>query len=227
MCGRYAMRSSLKEIAEALEAVSEKINEDKARYNIAPTQAVVAARESADDVRELVKLKWGLVPAWAKDPGIGSRLINARSETVAEKPAFKGALRLRRCLIPADGFYEWARTETGNKQPFYFRMKDERPFAFAGLWERWGDGRETIESCTILTTEANEVLSPMHDRMPVIVAPGDYGLWLDQKVTKADQLTPLLRPYPAADMTSHPVSTSVNNPRYDGEDLLAPLINSQ
>jgi putative SOS response-associated peptidase YedK len=226
MCGRYTLRSSIKEIAEALEAVSDKINEDKARYNIAPTQAVVAARESAD-VRELVTLKWGLVPAWAKDPSIGSRLINARSETVAEKPSFKEAFRLRRCLIPSDGFYEWARTETGNKQPCYFRMREERPFAFAGLWERWGEGRETIESCTILTTEANEVLAPVHDRMPVIVAPRDYGLWLDQGVTKADQLTPLLRPYPAKEMTSHPVSSSVNNPRYDHEDLLAPLVNSK
>ncbi len=187
---------------------------------------MVAARES-DDVRELVQLKLGLVPAWAKEPGIGSRLINARSETVAEKPSFKEAFRLRRCLIPADGFYEWARTETGTKQPFYFRMKDEQPFAFAGLWERWGEGRETIESCTILTTAANELLSPVHDRMPVIVAPKDYGLWLDQKVTKAERLTPLLRPYPAAEMTSYPVSSSVNNPRYDNEDLLAPPVNSQ
>ncbi len=226
MCGRFTLRSSIKEIAEALEAVSEKIREDKARYNIAPTQAVVAARE-ADDVRELVQLKWGLVPAWAKDASIGSRLINARSETVSEKPAFKESFRLRRCLIPASGFYEWARTETGNKQPFYFKMKDERPFAFAGLWERWGEGRETIESCTILTTEANDVLAPVHDRMPVIVAPEDYGLWLDQKMNKAERLTPLLRPYPAGEMTSHPVSSSVNNPRYDAEDLLAPLINSQ
>ncbi len=226
MCGRYTLRSSIKEIAEALEAVSEKIREDKARYNIAPTQAVVAARE-ADEVRELVQLKWGLVPAWAKDASIGSRLINARSETVAEKPSFKEAFRPRRCLIPASGFYEWARTETGNKQPFYFRMKDEHPFAFAGLWERWGEGRETIESCTILTTEANEVLAPVHDRMPVIVAPEDYALWLDQKVTKAERLTPLLRPYPAERMASHPVSSSVNNPRYDNEDLLAPPVNSQ
>jgi putative SOS response-associated peptidase YedK len=226
MCGRFTLRSSVKEIAEALEAVSDKINEDKARYNIAPTQTIVAARESAD-VRELVQLKWGLVPAWAKDPSIGSRLINARSETVAEKPSFKEALRLRRCLIPASGFYEWKRTETGNKQPFYFKMRDEQPFAFAGLWERWGEGRDTVESCTILTTEANELLAPVHDRMPVIVAPKDYGLWLDQKMNKADQLTPLLRPYPAKEMTSHPVSSSVNNPRYDHEDMLAPAINSQ
>ena len=226
MCGRYAMRSSIKEIAEALEAVSEKINEDKARYNIAPTQAVVAARE-ADEVRELVQLKWGLVPAWAKDASIGSRLINARSETVAEKPSFKEAFRLRRCLIPASGFFEWARTETGTKQPFYFRMRDEQLFAFAGLWERWGEGRETIESCTILTTAANELLSPVHDRMPVIVAPKDYGLWLDQQINKAERLTPLLRPYPAKEMTAHPVSSSVNNPRNDNEDLLAPPVNSQ
>lgn len=167
------------------------------------------------------------MPRWAKEPGTGTRLINARSETVSEKPAFREAFRLRRCLIPASGFYEWAAPAGGRKQPFYFGMKDERLFAFAGLWERWGEGRDTVESCTILTTEANEVLAPVHDRMPVILRESDYGLWLDAGVTKADQLTPLLRPYPASEMTAHPVSTRVNDPRHDGEDLLAPPVNSR
>ncbi len=154
-------------------------------------------------------------------------MINARSETVTEKPSFREAFRRRRCLIPSSGFYEWKREGT-RKQPFYFQMCDERPFAFAGLWEHWeGEGSEAIESCTILTTEANEVLAPVHDRMPVIVAPGDYELWLDQKMNKAERLTPLLRPYPASEMMAHPVGLSVNNPRYDGEDLLAPLVNSK
>ena len=225
MCGRFALRSSIKELAEALEATSVKIREEKARYNIAPTQEIVAAREEGEE-RELLTLKWGLVPSWTKDPTIGARMINARSETVTEKPAFKEAFRRRRCLIPADGFYEWKRTDRG-KQPFFFKMKDEQPFAFAGLWEHWeGDG-ETIESCTILTTRANEVLAPVHDRMPVIVAPEDYKLWLDQQVTKSDRLTPLLRPYPAELMASYQVAPRVNNPRYDSEDLLAPLIKSQ
>jgi len=226
MCGRFTLRSSIKELAEALEATSVKIREDKARYNIAPTQQVVAAREEGKE-RELLMLKWGLVPGWTKDPKIGARMINARSETVTEKPAFREAFRRRRCLIPSSGFYEWKR-EGARKQPFYFQMRDEQLFAFAGLWEQWaGEGSEAIESCTILTTNANEVLAPVHDRMPVIVAPENYELWLDTTMSKAEQLTPLLRPYPAAKMTAHPVGLSVNNPRYDGEDLLAPLVNSK
>ena len=176
MCGRFALRSSIKELAEALEAASVKIAEDRARYNIAPTQAVVVARDTDDDERELVHLKWGLVPAWAKDPAaVGARLINARSETVTEKPSFREAFRRRRCLIPTSGFYEWKR-EGARKQPYFFRMKTDEPFMFAGLWERWegaaGDG-VTLETCTILTTMANEVLAPVHDRMPVIIAPED------------------------------------------------------
>lgn len=226
MCGRFALRSSIKELAEALEVTSVKIKEERARYNIAPTQGIVAAREEGGE-RELVTLRWGLVPGWTKDPSIGTRLINARSETVAEKPAFREALRRRRCLIPVSGFYEWKREGT-RKQPFYFRMKNEQPFAFAGLWEHWeGQDNEAIESCTILTTEANEVLAPVHDRMPVIVAPENYELWLDPTMNKAERLEPLLRPFTAAEMTAHPVSLSVNNPRYDGEDLLAPLVNSK
>lgn len=225
MCGRFTLRESIKELAEVLEATSVKIKEEKARYNIAPTQDIIAARETSDE-RELVTLHWGLIPAWSKDPDIGARMINARSETVTEKPAFREAFRRRRCLIPSSGFYEWKREGT-RKQPFYFKMKDDRPFAFAGLWEQWeGKGGEAIESCTILTTKANEVLVPVHDRMPVIIAPEDYELWLDPTTSKAELLTPLLRPYPAEMMDSHPVSTSVNNPRYDSEDLLAP-INSQ
>lgn len=156
------MRKSYKELAEALEATSVKLRKDKARYNIAPTQEVVAAREEGEE-RELVALRWGLVPGWTKDPTIGVRLINARSETVTEKLAFRAAFRRRRCLIPASGFYEWKREGT-RKQPFYFPMKDEQPFACARLWEHWeGEGSEAIESCTILTTEANEALAPMHD----------------------------------------------------------------
>jgi len=226
MCGRFTLRSSVKEIAEALEATSVKIKEEKARYNIAPTQDIIAAREEGEN-RELVMLHWGLVPSWAKDPAVGARMINARSETVTEKPSFREAFQRRRCLIPSSGFYEWKREGT-RKQPFYFKMKDEQPFAFAGLWEHWeGEGGEAIESCTILTTEANEVLAPVHDRMPVIVAPENYELWLDPTMNKTEPVTPLLRPYSAERMSSHPVGLSVNNPQYDREDLLAPIINSQ
>ena len=165
--------------------------------------------------REWTILRWGLIPSWADDPGIGNRLINARAETAAEKPSFRNALRHRRCLIPADGFYEWVKAGKGPKQPYLIRLKDGQPFAFAGLWESWTspDG-EVIESCTILTTEANEVLRPIHDRMPVIIAPEDYGLWLDP-ATPPKAVQEMLRSFPAEKMESQPVSTVVNDPKHE------------
>ena len=151
---------------------------------------------------------------------MGARLINARSETVAEKQAFRQAFKQRRCIIPADGFYEWQRTG-GRKQPFFFRMRDERPFGFAGLWERWeGEGGEVINSCAILTTEANEVLRPVHDRMPVILHPDDYGLWLGADARELGIVKEMLRPYPADEMMGYPVGTSVNSPRNHGAELI-------
>jgi putative SOS response-associated peptidase YedK len=159
---------------------------------------------------------------------MGARLINARSETVTEKPAFREAFKQRRCLIPADGFYEWQRQASGGKQPFFFQLKDERPFGFAGLWERWQDkDGQVIESCTILTTAANEVLRPVHDRMPVILHRDDYELWLDEDMRKRELLKELLRPYPADEMISHPVSRAINSPRGQGAELIERLpINS-
>jgi putative SOS response-associated peptidase YedK len=217
MCGRFAQRSEPKRLAKEF-GVAE-VPSVEARYNIAPTQDILGVTES-EGVREMKFFKWGLVPSWAKDASMGSRLINARSETVGEKPAFREAFKLRRMLIPADGFYEWQRTE-GGKQPFFFQMRDERPFGFAGLWERWkGAGGQLIESCTILTTEANEVLRPVHDRMPVILHPDDYELWLDEDVRKREFLEDLLRPYPASEMVSHPVSTAINSPRSQGATLI-------
>jgi putative SOS response-associated peptidase YedK len=217
MCGRFAQRSDPKRLAREFKVAE--VPDVVARYNIAPTQEILGVTESADG-REMKFFKWGLIPSWAKDAAMGARLINARSETVEEKPAFREAFKKRRCIIPADGFYEWQRTE-GRKQPFFFQMKDERPFGFAGLWERWqGAGGEAIESCTILTTEANEVLRPVHDRMPVILHPGDYELWLDEDVRKRELLRDLLGPYPAEEMVSQPVSTAVNSPRNQGETLI-------
>lgn len=157
---------------------------------------------------------------------MGARLINARSETVAEKPSFRGAFKKRRCLIPADGFYEWQRREGNRKQPFYFRMRDEHPFGFAGLWERWeGKGGEVLDTCTILTTEANEVLRPVHDRMPVIIHPEDYELWLAAGERERATLRDLLRPYPADEIACYPVSPLVNSPGNRGAELIveAPL----
>jgi putative SOS response-associated peptidase YedK len=158
-----------------------------------------------------VFLKWGLIPSWAKDASVGAKLINARSETVTEKPSFREAFKKRRCIIPADGFYKWQRT-SGKKQPYFFHMRDDHPFGFAGLWDRWKsqDG-EIIETCIILTTEANKVLSPVHDRMPVILHPEDYELWLDEDVRLE-----LLRPFDVSEMDGYPVSTLVNSPRSQG-----------
>lgn len=151
---------------------------------------------------------------------MGARLINARSETVLEKPSFREAFKKRRCIIPADGFYEWARTG-GRKQPYYFRLRDDQPFGFAGLWDRWEDqDGEVIESCTILTTEANEVLASVHDRMPVILHPRTYELWLNSDSQNAESLKELLQPFPESEMTGYPVSTRVNDPQADGDNLL-------
>lgn len=194
------------------------------RYNIAPTQLVpTVLRKPEHSDRRLELLRWGLIPSWAKEPAIGARLINARAETVTEKPSFRAAFRHRRCLVVADGFYEWQRQER-KKQPFYFRLQDGQPFAFAGLWEHWEapDG-QTIESCTILTTEANEVLRPIHDRMPVILEPKDYDLWLEPAVQKPDLLQQLLRPYRSEAMTCYAVSTKVNNPANNSPECINSL----
>jgi putative SOS response-associated peptidase YedK len=220
MCGRFAQRSDPQRLAKEFKVVE--VPQVEARYNIAPTQEILAVRELADG-REMTFFKWGLVPSWAKDTSMGARLINARSETVTEKPAFREAFKKRRCVIPADGFYEWQRTG-GKKQPFFFYLRDERPFGFAGLWERWeGQGGQVINSCTILTTTSNEVLQPVHDRMPVILHPDSYELWLDEDMRKHDLIKELLRPYPASEMAAYPVSTLVNSTRSQGAELLKNL----
>lgn len=217
MCGRFAQRSDPKRLAREFKVAEAPSVE--ARYNIAPTQDILAVRES-EDGREITFLKWGLIPSWAKDTSIGARLINARSETVTEKPSFRQAFKQRRCIIPADGFYEWQKAD-GRKQSFFFRMRDENPFGFAGLWDRWqGRAGETIESCAILTTEANDVLRPVHDRMPVILHPDEYSLWLGGEERQRELLTELLRPYPAQAMVGYPVNSLVNSPRNKGPELI-------
>ena len=167
--------------------------------------------------RQLVFLHWGLVPSWADDPAIGNRMINARAETAADKPSFRTALRRRRCLVLADGFYEW-QTVGKRRQPMFIHMRDDRPFAFAGLWESWeGADHSSLDSCTILTTAANELVRPIHDRMPVIVGPEDYGRWLDPAVQTTEPILPLLRSYASESMEAYAVGTRVNSPARDDE----------
>jgi putative SOS response-associated peptidase YedK len=170
-------------------------------------------------------LRWGLIPSWAKEKKIAASLINARSDTVATKPAFRAAFKRRRCLILSDGFYEWrksASTQEAPKQPFHIRMSDGSPFGFAGLWEHWSGENPPIESCTIITTDANDVVRPLHDRMPVILEARDYARWLDPATADPGVLQEMLRPYPADQMTAVAVNSYVNNARNEGEECLAP-----
>jgi putative SOS response-associated peptidase YedK len=222
MCGRFTLNQSAEALAQVFHA--EPVLDLAAEFNIAPTQMVATVLQNPESKkREFKQLYWGLIPSWAKDAGIGAKLINARAETVAEKPSFRSAFKHRRCLVLADGFYEWKRQQ-GKKQPFYFRLQDGQPFGFAGLWEKWrSPADEEIISCTILTTAANELLQPIHERMPVILEPKDYDLWLDSQVQIPQTLEQLLRPYPALAMTAYPVSTLVNNSRHNSPECIIPL----
>ena len=232
MCGRYTLRTPLTVLAQQFlfDLGGVPLESIRPRYNVAPTQDVVAVRQrEAGSRRELAILQWGLIPSWAKDPKIGSSMINARAETLAEKPAFRSAFAKRRCLVLADGFYEWKK-EGKQKIPYYFQLDDERPFAFAGLWECWRGAKvesvsgasEPLESCTIVTTTANELCAPYHDRMPVILSPADYDMWLDPSLKDTQRLVGLLSPLPASEMRSRPVSTRVNNVRNDDEGVMHP-----
>lgn len=221
MCGRFTLRATPEQLAELFDLPE--TPPAVPRYNIAPTQPVFAVRTNPHiGVREATFFTWGLVPSWADDPSIGSRMINARAETVAEKPSFRAAYKYRRCLIPADGFYEWQKTQEG-KQPHLIGMADGAPFAFAGLWEHWERNGSEIESCTILTTDANALVSPIHNRMPVILDPADFDEWLSPKIQGGDKLRHLLRPFPEERMKAYPVSTLVNNPRNEDPSCVTPL----
>lgn len=233
MCGRYSLKTPANTLAEHFQLT--KSPSLLPRYNIAPSQPIAIVRQekrgqspidSDPAFRECVPVRWGLIPSWAKDPGIGNKMINARAETVSEKPAFREALARSRCLVPADGYYEWQREGRmgQRKQPFYIRLRDGRPFAFAGLWEQWtGPDGKVIETCAILTTEPNESLKEIHDRMPVILAQADYDQWLDPAIRQAPLLQPLLRPYPPEDMTAYAVSLRVNDPAHDDAGCIEPL----
>jgi putative SOS response-associated peptidase YedK len=192
-------------------------------YNVAPTQTVLAVRVPAgQDKPAPALLRWGLVPSWSNDPAGGKPPYIARAETAAVKPSFRSAFRQRRCLVLADAFYEWLKLEK-KKQPYLFRLKDGGPFAFAGLWEHWEREGRVLDSCAILTTEANELVKPLDDRMPVILAPADFERWLDPKAAKGPELQALLRPYPAEAMTAYPADTRVNNVKHNDAACVAPL----
>ncbi len=217
------MRASASDIAEQFALLE--APQLPPRYNIAPSQPVAVIRlrpDANNQQRELTMMRWGLIPSWATDLTIGNRLINARSESVLEKPAFRAAMRRRRCLIPADGFYEWRKT-AGGKQPYFVGMRDGRLFAFAGLWESWeGADHSYLESCTLLTTTANKLVADIHDRMPVILPSEAYGPWLDPAVPPAEAVA-LLGPFPAEQMTAYPVGTLVNNPQNDRPECIVPV----
>lgn len=217
MCGRYSLFAEAKKLEERFKA--ELSDELQPRYNAAPTQTLPVIT-NADGERKIEFFHWGLIPAWAENPAIGSKMLNARAETLAEKPSFKKALQSRRCLVLADGFYEW-KAEGKKKQPMRMSLKNGEMFAMAGLWENWTDKEtgEVIHSFTIITTEANELLKPIHDRMPVILLPKNEEIWLDNEL-ETEQLLKVLQPYPADELKAEPVSKAVNNAAYDDCSIL-------
>jgi putative SOS response-associated peptidase YedK len=220
MCGRFSLAATGEDIRDHYSL--QQLPFVEPRFNIAPTQPVAAIRLSATQERELAHFQWGLIPSWAKDPSLGSKMINARSETVAEKPAFRAAFKRRRCLLPATGFYEW-QPVNGRKQPMYIHRVGGGLLSLAGLWEVWQspDG-SLLETCAILTTSPNELMEQIHNRMPVIIDPVDYDMWLDVQ-TPADQLLHLLRPYHASRLAAYPVSTAVNRVQNDSPECMVPL----
>ncbi|MSR59351.1 MAG: SOS response-associated peptidase [Planctomycetaceae bacterium] len=215
MCGRYNLRANQRELSDLFGVYVPALSP---RFNIAPTQQVLSIRLT-EGSREAAMLRWGLVPIWSKDPKSGPPLINARGDTVREKPSFRSAFKARRCLVPASGFYEWQTIGAG-KQPYHITMTDGLPFAIAGLWEHWHGGDKVIESCTLITTSANALMEPFHDRMPVIVAPDDFDTWL---AGEPDAAATLLRPFDPDAMTAHPVSTIVNNARNESPECVKPI----
>jgi putative SOS response-associated peptidase YedK len=224
MCGRFTLAAPAETLARQFELPEVPVLEP--HYNIAPTQAVAVVRLELDrEERMLELMRWGLIPRWAKDESIGNKLINARAETVAEKPAFRDAFQKRRCLVVADGFYEWQVVPgQKRKQPYFFHLDGGGPFAFAGLWERWKDpAGNMLYTCTLITTEANDLVHSVHPRMPVILAPADYALWLDPSVAQPGRLQSLLRPYPPERMEAYPVGFQVNSPNSDTAECILPL----
>lgn len=221
MCGRYFLHSTAEQLTRLFGEMPMPMLQ--ARYNIAPTQPVPVVRENPAGKREVVLLRWGLVPGWSQGPDNRYSMINARAETVASKPAYRNALRYRRCLIPADGFYEW-RAASDGKQPYVLRAADRVPLALAGLWEHWQDDQgNELESCAIIVRAANRQMSPVHDRMPLVIAPSAFDLWLDVHAQKSQPIETLMAAQQPPDLEIFPVSRAVNSPRNDHPQLLEPI----
>lgn len=219
MCGRYTLAAKRRQIMEHF-AIEARLPEFAPSYNISPAQSIPVVWQLAEAGRQLSLMHWGLIPHWLKTPESRFRMINARAETLAARPAYRDAFRHRRCLIPADGFYEWQAGATG-KRPYYFCLPDHGLFAFAGLWEYW-EGEHGIYSCTLVTTRANAALAPIHDRMPVIIPRERYAEWLDPGGTDVRQLQALLQPAPDALLQAYPVGVEVNRPDHDSPELIRP-----
>jgi putative SOS response-associated peptidase YedK len=223
MCGRYTLTvTNPEQLAQAFDLKTVPDEFLSPRYNVAPTQKMAAVVQDIEGQNQLVWMRWGLIPSWSKDASRASQMINARSETAHEKPSFRTALSRRRCLVIADGFYEWKPNADGAKTPMYIRLRDKSVFGLSGLWEKWTDPEsgEIWTTCTILTTTPNAFLENIHNRMPVILPRQHYNRWLDPKITDPQEVMPLLQPYPAEAMMAYAVSKRVNNARYDGPDLI-------
>ena len=221
MCGRFTLRANLNRLLTEFEAQARPEYQPAPRYNVAPTQQILTL-SLIDGKRTIMPRRWGLVPFWAADSKIGNSLINSRAETVADKPAFRNSFKRDRCLVIADGFYEWKKLDSKTKQPYFIRMKDDRPFAFAGLAAHWDKAGE-INSATIITTDANRLMAPIHDRMPVILPKESIQLWLDPEFQDKQELQSLLKPYPEEEMIATAVSTLVNSPKNEDPCCINPL----
>lgn len=227
MCGRYTNTvTDPALVAETFQlATPPDASTLQARYNIAPTQLVMTIGRNPADQNAIAWMKWGLIPRWAKDSTMASRLINARAETLAEKPSFRESFKLRRCLVVADGFYEWRKNEDGSKTPMYIRLANGGLFGLAGLWDRWVDPttKDPVLTCTIITGEPNDLIKTMHHRMAVILPPAYFDVWLNRDIQDPAQLSDLLKPYPAEEMVAYAVSQKVNNAGYDAPELIEPV----
>ena len=222
MCGRFCLTVNPEELEEIFEEFTFP-DRFAPRFNIAPTQPILAIPNDGKNKADF--FLWGLIPSWSKDPSIANKLINARGETIAEKPSFRGGFKYKRCLILTDGFYEWkVQPGTKTKTPYFIHMKDRKPFAFAGLWDEWQSPQgDALRTCTIITTEPNELMKPLHNRMPVILNPSDYSDWLDPAPRTPDSLLHLIKPFSPKPMSAYPVSTLVNSPGNDRPELITPV----